>query len=130
MMCDRLDACCPRDGATHGSAGLSEDSLVDLGWIWTDNLRPLLVEIGLLADYRFDESDWIAAEHGLAMTDSEAGPWFDYPIGHILVSTALEPGAGEMVIVRVDEATDTELEKIRWLGHLMRNWHLSEDSPV
>ena len=108
---------------------MSEDGLVDLGWIWTDNLRPLLVEIGQAVGYRFDESDWIAVGHGLAMTDSEAGPWFDYPIGHILVSTAKESGAG-LVMVRVDEATDTELEKIRWLSDLMRNWHLSGDSPA
>jgi hypothetical protein len=112
----------------RGSADLSQDGLVDLGWIWTGNLRPLLIEIGLLASYRFDESDWIAIEHGLAMTDSEAGPWFDYPVGHILVSAALEPGASEVAFIRVDEATDTELEKIRWLGDLMRNWHLSGPS--
>jgi hypothetical protein len=81
-----------------------------------------------LATYRFDESDWIAVEHGLAMTDSEGGLWFDYLVGHILVSVALEPGAGEMASVRVDAATDTELEKIRWLAALMRNWHLSNAS--
>jgi hypothetical protein len=104
---------------------VSENGRVDFGWIWTDNLRPLLVEIGLLASYPFEESDWIAVDHGLAMTDSEAGPWFDYPVGHIMVGMALEPGAGEMVSVRIDAATDTELAKIRWLSDLMRNWHLS-----
>ncbi len=76
---------------------------MDFGWIWTDNLRPLLVETGLLASYPFEESDWIAVDHGLAMTDSEAGPWFDYPVGHIMVSMALEPGAGEMVSVKAGQ---------------------------
>jgi hypothetical protein len=99
---------------------------VDIGWIWADNLRPLLVEIGLLASCRFDKSDWTAVEHGLAITNSESGPWFEYPVGHILVSMALEPDAGEAASVRVDAATDAELEKARWLGDLMRNWHLDD----
>jgi hypothetical protein len=97
---------------------------VNIGWIWTDNLRPLLVELGLLAGYRFDDSDWIAVEYGIRPTDSEAGPWFDYPVGHIQVSIALEPGADEIASVRVEMATEAELEKVRWLGDLMRNWHL------
>lgn len=67
--------------------------------MWPDNLRPLLIEIGRLANCRFDESDWIAVEHGLAMTDIEAGRRFDYPVGHILVSTALEAGDGGIVYV-------------------------------
>jgi hypothetical protein len=96
---------------------------VGLGWIWTDNLRPLLTEIGLLVRYRFDDSDWIAVEYGVLGTDSEAGRWFDYPIGHMLASVALEPGADEMASVRVDGATEAELQKIRWLASLMRNWH-------
>lgn len=97
-----------------------------LGWIWTDNLRPLLTEIGLLVGYRFEDSDWIAFEYGILETDSEAGPWFDYPIGHMLVSVALEPGADEMVSVRAEEATEPELEKIRWLVSLMQDWHFSD----
>ena len=41
-------------------------------------------------------------EHGVAGTDSDSGPWFDYPIGHLTVSVAFEPGAEEMVSVRVE----------------------------
>jgi hypothetical protein len=41
---------------------------------------------------------------------------------------ALEPGAGEMVSVRIYAATDPEQARIRWLSSLMRNWHLSNPS--
>ena len=101
---------------------------MSLGWIWTDNLRPLLTEIGLLVEYRFDDSDWTAFQAAILETDSEAGRWFDYQIRHILVSVALEPGADEVASVRTDAATEAELEKIRWLISLMQNWHLSDAS--
>ncbi len=101
-----------------------------VGWIWTDNLRPLLVELGLLVSYRFDDSDWIAVEYGLAGTDSESGPWFEYPIGHLMAKMALEPGADEMTSVLVEGATAAELQKIRWLGDMVRNWHLADAASV
>jgi hypothetical protein len=101
---------------------------VNLGWIWTDNLRPLLMELALLVGYQFDDSDWIAVEHGMQGTDSEAGPWFEYPVGNLLVTAAFEPGADEMVSVNLEGASESEREKIRWLGDLMRNWQLSDPS--
>ena len=99
---------------------------MDLGWIWTDNLRPVLVELAILAGCHFDDSDWIAFEHGMQGTDTEAGPWFDYPVGHLSVTAAVETGADEMVSMKVAGASKSEREKIRWLGSLMRNWHLSD----
>jgi len=69
---------------------------VDQGWIWTENLRPFLVELGRLTGYGFDDSDWIAVEYGIQGTDSEAGPWFSYPVGRIRVRLALEPGVDEI----------------------------------
>jgi hypothetical protein len=105
---------------------MRQAGLMDLGWIWTDNLRPLLVELSLLVGYGFDDSDWMAVENGVGGTDSEAGPWFEYPVGRIGVMLTLEPGAGEMMSVKFDEASKSEEEKIRWLGDLMRNWHLSD----
>ena len=36
-------------------------------------MRPLLVEVGLLVGCRFEDSDWIAVDHGLAVTNSEIG---------------------------------------------------------
>ena len=101
---------------------------MNVGWIWADNLRPLLTELALLAGYRFGDSDWIAVEHGLRGTDSQAGPWFEYPLGSVSVAVAFEPGADEMVSVKLDEASESEQERIRWLGSLMRNWHFSDSS--
>src|SRR5260370_13132536 len=72
--------------------------LVDLGWIWTGNLRPLAAELALLTGYQFSDSDWIAIEYGVQQTDSEACQWVWYPVGRLLVTLALEPGADEAVI--------------------------------
>ena len=47
---------------------------MNLGWIWTGNLRPFLVELGRLTGYGFDDSDRITVEYGIQGTDSEAGP--------------------------------------------------------
>jgi hypothetical protein len=48
---------------------------VNLGWNWTGNLRPFLVELGRLIGYGFDDSDWIAVEYRIQGTHSEAAPW-------------------------------------------------------
>ena len=98
---------------------------MNLGWIWTGNLRPFLVELGRLTGHGFDDSDWITVEYGIQGTDSEAGRWFSYPVGRIGVMLALEPGADEMVTVKLEGVIAAEQEKIRWLGDLMREWHLS-----
>ena len=98
---------------------------MNLGWIWTGNLRPFLVELGRLTGHGFDDSDRITVEHGIQGTDSEAGRWFSYPVGRIGVMLALEPGADEMVTVKLEGVIAAEQEKIRWLGDLMREWHLS-----
>jgi hypothetical protein len=98
---------------------------VDPGWIWTGNLRPFLVELGRLTGCGFDDADWAAVEYGVQGTDSEAGPWFEYPVGRFAVALALEPAADEMVTVKAHGAIPAEEERIRWLGDLMREWRLS-----
>ena len=94
---------------------------MNLGRIWTDNLPALLAELALLAGCRFGASDWPAVACGLRRTDSEAGPWFEYLLGHIFVAVAFEPGADEMVAVKLDGASESEQDKIRWLGSLVPN---------
>jgi hypothetical protein len=101
---------------------------VNLGWIWADNLRPLLTELPSWPVYRFGDADWTAVEHSLRGTDSQAGPWLEYPLGRVSATVAFEPGADEMVSVKLDEAGESDQERIRWLGNLMRNWHLSDPS--
>lgn len=59
-------------------------------------------------------------------TESEQGPWFEYPIGGISVQVALEPGASEMVSVTVDGASSGDREMCEWLANIMRNWHLTK----
>lgn len=88
---------------------------MDLGWIWTDNLRPLVAELAQLVGYQCDDGDWLAIEHGIQGTDSETDRWFEYPVGSMAVLLALEPGADEMVQVRVDGATGSQTERTGWL---------------
>ena len=96
------------------------------GWIWTGNLRPLMVELALLAGCEFDGSDWIAVERGVQRTDSKAGPWFTYPVGPMTVELALEPGADEMIMVKIGGLTGILQVQVDLLGSIMRNWHLSQ----
>lgn len=98
--------------------------------MWTDNLRPLAVELARMADYSLSDSDWTALGHGLRETDAEGGRWFEYPLGHVTIRAALEPGADEMVSVSVDGAAADEQQRIGWLGDIMRNWHLSALGPT
>ena len=93
--------------------------------MWTDNLRPLAVELARMTGYSFSDSDWAAISHGIRGTDAEGGRWFDYPLGHVTIRAALEPEADEMVSVAIDGADGDEQLRIGWLGDVMRNWHLS-----
>lgn len=93
---------------------------MDLGWIWTENLRPLVEILGVLVGYPVDDSVWAAFEVGLTGTDSEQGPWFDFPIGASTLRVAYEPEAWEMVMVAVDDADNALLERLVWTADLLR----------
>jgi len=97
---------------------------VNVGWIWTSNLRPFLEVVALEIGYSFDDSDWLAFAVGLAGTDSERGPWFEYPVGPLTVLVAYEPGADEMVTVIVEGADAENSMKFRWASKLMRLYEL------
>jgi hypothetical protein len=73
-----------------------KNASVNIGRVWTDNLRPVIETVAHLLGYRFDDSDWSAFEAGLPSTDSEREPWFEYPLAEASVEVALEPGAEEM----------------------------------
>jgi hypothetical protein len=97
---------------------------VNVGWIWTVNLQPFLEIVSHEVGYAFAASDWTAIELGLTGTDSEHGPWFDYPVGQLAVNVAFEPGAHEMVSIRIDGDTTKTETKIRWLTELLRDYEL------
>lgn len=100
---------------------------MNLGWIWPCNLRPRFTELAMLENYQFDDSDWLAIGQGVIGTDSEAGRWFSYPVGSLTIWLALEPGADEMISVKVDGAEDDpERQQIGWLAGITRNWQLSD----
>lgn len=98
---------------------------MNVGWIWSDNLRPLLEILSHAVAYAFDDSDWAAFEAGMADTDSERGPWFEFPVAGVLVRAALEPGAGEMTSIVVDGVDEATSERLAWTGALLRDYHLA-----
>ena len=97
---------------------------MNVGWIWTDNLRPFLEALSGEIGYAFDDADWTAIEFGLAGTDSEQGPWFDYPVGALFVSIAFELGADEMISIRINGDTTATETKIDWLADFLRSYQV------
>jgi hypothetical protein len=79
---------------------------MNVGWIWTANLRPFAETASRLLGHTFDDLDCAAVTAGLPGTDSEHGPWFAYPLGDVQLLVAHEPGADEMVSVRLDPLAD------------------------
>jgi hypothetical protein len=103
------------------SASPDQAGPVNLGWIWTSNLRPFMTELGLVGGYTFDDADWAAVEYGVGGTDPSAGAWFEYPVGRFTVRVAVENGH---VLVEVDGENDDDRNRLTWMTHLMQNWHL------
>ena len=95
---------------------------MDLGWIWTENLRAALEVMSRLLGYRFDDLDWAAIEAGLPETDSEAGRWFDYPIAAATVLIAYEPGADEIVSLELHGIDDRD--DIGLVADIMRDYEV------
>lgn len=54
-------------------------SHVIINWIYEGNLKPFVEQIAVLAEYAFDDNDWIAIEYGVRDTDTNMDKWFDYP---------------------------------------------------
>jgi hypothetical protein len=64
-------------------------------WIWFGNLRLLVQGLGRTVGNITEDSDWDAIETGFVGTSSEAGLWFDYPIGPLRLFVAHNFGANE-----------------------------------
>lgn len=96
---------------------------VNLGWLWTENLRPLLEILSSLVSYGFDDLDWTAIEAGIVGTDSETSVWFEYPLAAATVHIAHELGAEEMVSVRIDGVEGRP--EIELLDDIMREYKVS-----
>lgn len=98
--------------------------------MWTQNLRPFVSVVARLVGYPFDALDWSAFEAGLPDTDSEQGNWFVYPFGPSeqspSVAVAYEPGADEMVSVRVLAVGPEVIREVVLLGDICRDYHLTD----
>ncbi|XRQ08947.1 hypothetical protein ACN3XK_72775 [Actinomadura welshii] len=49
------------------------------GWLKQENLKGFLFVTSEVVGYRFGESDWIAFEAAIGVSDRDNG-WFDYPL--------------------------------------------------
>lgn len=99
---------------------------MNLGWVWTANLQPWLEFASHLVGYDFDDSDWGAIEGCLSGTDSEVGLWCDYPLGSVAtVFVAYEPGADEMVSLRIEGHPTTLDSQLNVLSDLCRDFTLT-----
>ena len=99
---------------------------MNLGWIWTSNLRSFMTELAPIGGYRFDDSDWAAIDHGVRGTDPEVGMWFDYPLGRLTAKVGLENGH---VLVEVNGEQNEDCCRLTCITDLMRNWYLSDRPP-
>jgi len=95
---------------------------MNAGWIGTASLRPFVEVLSNDVGYAFGASDRAAIGTGLVGTDSEPGPWSDHPVGDLTLWVALEPGADEMVSLRIDGTTASADERVHWLADLVRNY--------
>jgi hypothetical protein len=73
------------------------------GWIWEDNLRTAFEAFSIVVGYGFDDSDWLAIEHGVTNSDAESDVWCDYTIPIDLTRT---PSGAEHAHMRCDVARD------------------------
>jgi hypothetical protein len=80
----------------------------------------LLLEVGKSLSANWQRPRTLRSDYCPALREATAR--------RIQVSIALEPGADEMTSVKVGMASEAGLEKVRWLGALMRTWHLRDAS--
>ncbi len=83
------------------------------GWIWNENVQPLLALLARYAGYDFDDTDWQTVELGLEATDDEhPDRWYSYPLvgsdHHVEVHLAHAVG-GDEISVRVAGTCNPEL---------------------
>jgi hypothetical protein len=87
------------------------DGQVD-GWVWPENVQPMLRLLSGYIGYAFDDSDWQAVEAALPETDADDhDAWYAYPLlGSPPLTVALAQNVGaEPVAVRVSGARDAVL---------------------
>ena len=85
-----------------------------------------MTEIGVIADYAFDDSDWAAVEYGVRGTNPELDIWFEYPVGRLTAKLGSEDGH---TLVQVLGEQESDRPRLTWMTHIMQNWHLSDQHP-
>jgi hypothetical protein len=82
-------------------------------WVLEDNLRPWLEIVSGIVGYAFDDWDWDAVQAGVVDTDSEHGPWYEYPLGArpTTIRLAREPGTA-IVAVSLESIAEPQRDLI------------------
>jgi hypothetical protein len=75
------------------------------GWVWRENLQPLLEMASYLVAYRLDPMDLEAVSAGLDGSDADGDVWFEYPLGDVTLVLAVQRD-GDEVLVKASGAQD------------------------
>ncbi|NEE08518.1 hypothetical protein G3M58_18940 [Streptomyces sp. SID7499] len=106
------------------------ERVLDGGWIFDTNLRPLCESVAEFAEYEFSDSDWLAVETALPATDVELSTWYDYPIlGRLSLTlfVAADPGSS-VVFVNVAGVTDERTKaQIEAALHIFATWQVVQE---
>jgi hypothetical protein len=70
--------------------------------------------VAALADYGFDDDDWLAVRTGVDKSDGDAGKWFEYPLAGsrtVTLELAHDPGTA-VVLVRASWLNDAAAQDL------------------
>ena len=100
---------------------------MELGWIWTKNLRPFLELVAQVNGHRLTDNDWDLCTHGVVGTDSERGPWFEYRLAEaaIIVRLAHEPHAARLTNVKLEAVPEAARSAVALVTEIARQYQLS-----
>lgn len=94
-------------------------------WIHEDNLEPLLIELSLIAGYKFNDLDYDAIFAGIKPINSKCDIKYEYELhGKIFICIIIAQESGTSVY-DIEIKTDSPiLERIQYLLSICQNWHL------
>jgi hypothetical protein len=95
-------------------------------WIYQDNALPFFEMLASIIGYEFDKDDWVALEHGLQSSDTDAVPeqWFDYRFGNAKFAVGIDSGTN-VLRLRI-EVDDKHVEAIQAIVNVMNRYKVSK----
>lgn len=96
------------------------------GWVYEENLKPLLETVSLFVDYHFGSWNWLAISNGLIETDAEQDQWYEYQlIGSRTVDLKMANDSGSSVVMIQLQSEPKIEEKIQIAAALFQHYRVS-----